>query len=256
MEIMHTIPQLHKTGKVLRRVPNLINGFNLFVIPEKLRLIDAVYREFLPSASSFADLGGVWNVNAAYARYSLRQKNVRRGVIVDTDYPVGVLKTLSRYPRLERLHGDFTDPSIIRRIRSVDVVYMFDVLLHQANPDWDRVLSLYADVGRCFAIYNQQFVGGKKTVRLTDLPVDEYRRIVPAHRDGLDAFAMTHPDRMQEDIHKRVKDTPHIWQWGITDADLRNVMDGLGFREVWFRNYGQFSSFSNFENHAFIFLRK
>jgi hypothetical protein len=42
---------------------------------------------------------------------------------------------------------------------------------------------------------------------------------------------------------------------GITDEDLRTTKIKLGFQEVFFRNYGEFSNLSAFENHAFIFVR-
>jgi hypothetical protein len=50
-------------------------------------------------------------------------------------------------------------------------------------------------------------------------------------------------------------DIHNIFQWAITDQDLRNVMTRLGFQEVYFRNHGRFSNLTAFENHAFVFLR-
>jgi hypothetical protein len=51
------------------------------------------------------------------------------------------------------------------------------------------------------------------------------------------------------------RDIHNIFQWGITDADLRSFLKTLGFREVFYANHGQFSNLAAFENHGFIFVK-
>ena len=167
-----------KIRKFLKNSPALLMGYNPYVDADKLRLIDRAFAT-VPAASSFADLGGVWKVNAAYSRYTLRKHKPERGVLVDTDFPPGLKEKLSRLDRLEIIPGDFTAESTLARIGKVDIAYFFDVLLHQANPSWDEVLRRYASRCSCFVVFNQQYVGGKETLRLTDLPLEEYKRLAP-----------------------------------------------------------------------------
>jgi hypothetical protein len=240
--------------KVLRNIPNLIHGYNIYVDADKLRLIDRVYRHEYPSAESFADLGGVWKVNAGYTLYTLKRQAVNRGILVDTDFPKGLRRKLSGVANLQVVQGDFTSQAVIDTIGHVDVVYLFDVLLHQANPAWDAVLSLYTSVASCLVIYNQQYPGSRYTVRLTDLPLEEYMRVAPRGREEFYRYVYAHADEIHPTYRKPWRDVHNIFQWGITDQDLRATMDRLGFREVYFRNYGAFSNLRSFENHGFIFL--
>ena len=62
----------HRLRKIARNAPGLFWGYNIYVDTHKLRLIDHVYESCLPGAASFADLGGVWKVNAAFPHRSKR----------------------------------------------------------------------------------------------------------------------------------------------------------------------------------------
>lgn len=241
--------------KALGNTPNLLRGYNLYVNPDKLRLIEHVFAHVIPQAHSFADLGGVWNVNAAYTRHSLKQPEVTQGLLVDTNYPQGLLENLRKDSRLKCVVGDFSLASTAETIGPVDVVYFFDVLLHQAQPDWDEVLALYAKTTSCIVIYNQQFVRGDKTVRLTDLPFEEYIALTSGHRYEFHKYVFEHKDEMHPEYHKRWGDIHNITQWGITDATLRSTMARLGFTEVYYANHGRFLDLPAFENHAFIFVK-
>ncbi len=112
-----------KLRKIARNIPGLFHGYNIYVDADKLRLIDRVYRSIIPSAKSFADLGSVWNVNAAYSLYSLRKYELEQGILVDTDIPKNLQERLSRIPRLRVVQGDFTGDDIFKTISPVDVVY-------------------------------------------------------------------------------------------------------------------------------------
>ena len=108
---------------------------------------------------------------------------------------------------------------------------------------------------RFVVIYNQQYVLGDKTLRLTDLPVDEYLAIASDHALRLTRQVYEHPAEVHPLYRKPWKDIHTITQWGITDAGLRAAMEHLGFRELWYRNYGTFINLPAFENHAFVFAR-
>lgn len=246
---------IHRLRKIVRNLPSVLHGYNIYVDTDKLRLIDRVFREAQPTARSFADLGGVWNVNGAYTLYGLRHHSVDRGVLVDTDFPDRLPQKLEAVPRLQIIRGDFADAAVIERVGTVDVVFLFDVLLHQANPSWDTVLSAYAQRARCMAIYNQQYVLGNASIRLTSLPLEEYVEIAPRGRTDVYRYVYEHADEIHPTYGKPWRDIHNIFQWGITDEGLRAVMAGLGFREYYYRNLGRFSNLPAFENHAFIFVR-
>ena len=128
------VPLSRKLRKAAQNLPNLLQGFNISVNREKFRLIDRTFSSLFPGDRSFADLGGIWKVNAAYSRYSLKKFPIDRGILFDTDIPSGLNSRLRRYQKLEVIQGDFGDQTIVDRIGYVDVIYVFDVLLHQANP--------------------------------------------------------------------------------------------------------------------------
>lgn len=247
---------LHRLKKIIKNSPNLLSGYNIYVDTDKLRLIDHVFKHIAPFARSFADLGGVWKVNAGYTLYTLQKKNIQRGILVDTNFPDGLKEKLSQHPRLTIIQGDFAHTGTISRIGNVDVVYFFDVLLHQANPSWSKILSEYAKNVSCIVIFNQQYIRGEHTVRLTDLPIDEYIGIAPKGREETYRYIYSHAQEIHPEYKKPWKDIHNIFQWGITDDDLRATMNGFGFQEVYYKNHGRFSNLPAFENHAFIFVKK
>lgn len=246
----------HRLKKIIKNAPNLLSGYNIYVDSDKLRLIDHAFTRVMPHARTFADLGGVWNVNAGYTLYTLRNFPIDRGYLVDTNFPEGLRDTLSAYTNLTVTHGDFAQKKTIDELGRLDVVFFFDVLLHQSNPSWKEILSAYASTVQCFVIFNQQYIRGAETIRLTNLPLEEYIAIAPQGREETYRYAYAHASEIHPQYNKPWKDIHNIFQWGITDADLRSVLDGLGFREVHYKNHGRFSNLPAFENHAFIFVKK
>lgn len=245
-----------KLTKAARNMPNLWQGYNLYVNREKLALIDLAFRRVVPGAATFADLGGAWRVDAGYARYAMKNFPVTRGILVDTDVPPAVLRSLEPYAALEVIQDDFAKEAVADRIGKVDILLLFDVLLHQANPDWDVVLERYARHASCFVIYNQQYMRGGSAVRLTDLPYEEYVSLTSDRAEELIRRIYAHPEEIHPVYGKPWKDIHNVTQWGITDAALREVMARCGFTEVYFRNYGMFVGLPAFEEHAFIFVRR
>jgi hypothetical protein len=245
-----------KLRRVLRNIPNLFEGYNIYVKRDKLDLINLTFSEINPKTRSFADLGGVWKVNAAYCLYTLKNFQIDKGILVDTDFPQRLVTKLQRYRNLQVLQGDFADRSVVDRIGHVDVIFFFDVLLHQANPDWDQVIERYASNCSCFVVYNQQFVRGEETIRLTNLPFEEYIELASDHGKDLTHYIYEHKEEIHPKYKKPWKDIHNITQWGITDRGLRQTMSRFGFREVFYKNYGMFLNLPAFENHAFVFMRR
>ncbi len=242
--------------KIIYNAPNLLQGYNLYVNRNKFRLIDLTIEKILNNPESFADLGGVWRVNAAYTRYTLKNYNIKRAFLVDTNFSPSVTNHLRKYQNLTMIKDDFSGDEVVQKIAKLDIVFLFDVLLHQVNPDWDKILEKYASITNCFIIFNQQICTSQKTIRLTDLPLDEYINLVPRRSDDFYDYIYNHKDEIHPEYQKPWKDVHNIWQWGITDDDLRKKMADLGFEEKFYNNYGQFVNLSDFEDHAFVFLKR
>jgi uncharacterized membrane protein YphA (DoxX/SURF4 family) len=244
---------LRRFAKVIRNLPNLFQGYNIYVNRDKLRLIDYTLSTIIPQAKSFADLGGVWKVNGAYSIHALKQPRIERGILVDTDFPGDLEKRLRTHQQLQLIQGDFALRQCAEAVGKVDVVFFFDVLLHQANPHWDEVLALYSTLSPCLVIYNQQFIQSEGAIRLTDLPLNKYVELVPDIRLDTYRYVFEHKTEMHPKYGKPWGDIHNIFQWGITDKALRATMMNLGFDEVYYKNHGRFLELPAFENHAFIF---
>lgn len=221
---------------------------------DKLHLIDLVCQNY--HVKSLADLGGIWGVNGGYTFYALKKHGIKRAFLVDTDVTEEVYMKAKRFPALTIINENFGMKDVARRIGKVDAIILFDVLLHQVDPDWDTVLEMYAPFTDIFIIYNQQFIGSDKTVRLFDLGYEGFFQNVPRAKDDplykevFEKMYEMHPqhNRIWRDIH-------NIWQWGIVDDCLFAKMKELGFRLQYYRNFGQFYHLHNFENHAFVFKK-
>lgn len=219
--------------------------------PLKTGLIDRAFVDL--GLKSFADLGGVWAVEAGYTFYALERFQVDRGVLVDSGITPTVRAKARRFPQLELVDGNFGDPSVPARVGNVDAVLLFDVLLHQVAPDWDEILAAYAPFTRAFLVVNPQYVQGAETVRLLDLGRERYLELVPKlplHDEAFDRLDEVHPGygRPFRDIHE-------IWQWGIVDSDLDRVLANLGFRRVYRENGGTWFGLDAFEAHSFLYAK-
>ncbi len=216
----------------------------------KLRVIDAIFER--GDVASIADLGGVWAVDGGYTFHAIESHHPERAVLVD-ERVEAIRGRADVTPSLEAVQGNFGDTAIAERVGSVDAVLFFDVLLHQVKPNWDEVLALYAQRARYVGVVQPQYVLGDETVRLLELGRERYLELVPdlpAHHEvweRMDDF-VPHRGRVYRDIHD-------IWQWGITDGDLRRRAESLGFELVYFENAGTWQDRRAFETHAFIFRR-
>jgi hypothetical protein len=225
----------------------------------KKRLIDFACENL--AIKSFADLGGVWGVDGQYTFYAMDTHKIRSACLVDINFTETVIQKQRAYAGLKIISGNFAEAEVARQIGKVDAIILFDVLLHQVNPDWDAVLELYAGQTKSFLIFNPQFTAADHTVRLLDLGEDEYFRNIPHTRDDepyktvLAKMHEIHP-RPQYKQQRIFRDIHDIWQWGIVDEDLIFRMKNLGFTMQYFKNWGRFNKLTNFENHAFAFCKE
>jgi hypothetical protein len=219
--------------------------------PLKLRALDRAF-DRVGSGGSFADLGGVWAVEAGYTFHVLEHHAPVRAVLVDTGITPTVRQRAEKYPALRLLEQDFGTPEAAQEVGEVDVVALFDVLLHQASPDWDEVLGRYCRQAKAVVVVQPQWVGAR-TVRLLDLGREEYLANVPAEQIPVDFDAL---DEVHPRYGKPVRDIHEIWQWGITDDDLVGVATAHGLRPVYYEDVGQWGDLPAFAARAFVFLRE
>src|SRR5689334_9625995 len=104
------------------------------LVPEKLTLIDHAIG--CHHVRTFADLGGVWGVLGGYSLYAL-ERGMESGLIVDK--MADEVKNL--HPGLQTITANFALRETASQIK-VDCIFLFDVLLHQIQPNWDYVLRL------------------------------------------------------------------------------------------------------------------
>jgi len=224
------------------------------LVQAKLDMIDFAFTTF--GLKSFADLGGIWGVNGGYTFYALDNHKLKEAVLVDTNFNEIVEKRAKSRQQLRFIKGNFGDEKVAHEVGQVDAIFLFDVLLHQVDPNWDRILEMYAPNVKCLIIYNQQWLGSEHTVRLLDLGEDAYFQNVPHNKteevySGLfQKLNQKHPDH-----DRKWKDVHNIWQWGITDIDLKEKIESLGFRLQFYKNCGMFVNLKNFENHAYVFTK-
>ena len=223
---------------------------------DKKDLIDFTFGRCKPAPRSFADLGGVWAIDAAYTFYTLNSYNIESAFLVDTDFTDAVIVRSQTFHNLKIIRGNFGDASASKQVASVDAIFLFDVLLHQVKSDWNEILEIYSDRTNYFLVFNPQWIKSNNTVRLLDLGRDEYFKNVP-HDEGHPIYSALFKKMYQ--IHPGYKclwrDLHSVWQWGITDHDLVEKMQKLGFTLQYYKNCGRFGSLENFENHAFVFQK-
>ncbi len=227
------------------------------LLNHKTQLLDHLFKFSPRRPFTFADLGGVWGVEGAYSLYAMDEHKCVAGYLVDTHPTEKVLDYVEQTPGLNFIQGNFGEIETIAQVPQVDCIFLFDVLLHQVNPNWDTVLRRYAEKTDCFVIYNQQWLGSPVTTRLLELGHDDYFANTPhdpehpVYQNLFDKLDTKHPDyenRNWRDVH-------HIWQWGITNAELAAVMTDLGYTKTYFADYGPFGNLKTFVNHAFIWRR-
>lgn len=215
----------------------------------KLGAIDFAVRTL--GVSSIADLGGVWAVDGAYSCYALARHKLSRGVLLDEDITPKTRRHAGGLP-LELVELNFGSPEAAARVGSVDAVLLFDVLLHQVDPDWDEILALYAPVTSSFVIVQPQW-NGRSTVRLLELGPDRYLELVPDREHHAAAVAVL--DEVNPRRGRRWRDVHDIWQWGITDEQLVGRMKELGFALRYYQHTGPWMGLKHFHEAAFVFAR-
>jgi hypothetical protein len=221
----------------------------------KKEVIDYVFNNF--NINSIAELGCVWGVQGVYGRYIAAKYPSTSVLMADANWTEEAKELCGEFPNIKTFSGNFGNAEISDKIGKVDAVILFDVLLHQVAPDWDRVLQIYASCTNFFLIVNPQYTASPVSVRLLDLGYENYFNNVPhdkehpAYKNLFMKMYEINPscNRIWRDIHS-------VWQWGITNIDLIHKMHELGFNLVYLKNSGIWNGLSNWENNAFVFRQK
>jgi hypothetical protein len=241
-------------GTIESSIADLKKQYSGNFMLEKKDLLD---RAFAGSGfNSFADLGCVWGVDCAYGLYALDTYAPSKAVMVDTHWTEKAKANCAKHPHVLIIEDNFANSYMPATLGHVDAIILFDVLLHQVAPDWDRLLQIYAPYTQCFVIYNPQYIVSPISVRLLDLGKETYFKIVPhdpEHPTYSSLFSKMWEINPQ---HGRIwRDVHHVWQWGITDRDLISTSEQLGFKLGYFCNHGRQGWSEAFESHSFIFLK-
>lgn len=205
--------------------------------PQKTALIDWAVRTY--EIKSIADLGGCWGVHGGYTIRAVMNHPLTRAVLVDGNITDDTRRRAAKYPQVELVEGALGDDAVIERVGKVDAAIMFDILLHQVDPDWPDLLAKFSATTDTLIIYNQGWLGDE-TVRFVDFSVEDYLRRVP-HTDPVgvrDWYKRHHEYHAGQ--RKRLRDIHNFWQWGITQKDLVGVLWDLGYRIDRLMHYGGF----------------
>lgn len=218
--------------------------------PRKKELVDYAFKNF--KIRNFIDLGGVWNVDGAYAFYILEKYRADSAVVVDF-----LAQNIDRKtPNLTLVKGDFGQEETIGKLHKVDAILMFDILLHQVKPDWNQILEIYSALSDYILIFNPQY-DVPKTTRLLDLGEKGYFANVPHGQETSPYNGLFgRLDEIEIVTGKKWRDSPTIWQWGITNKDLIAKMESLSFKLEYLRNWGRFGNLKSFDSYAFLFRRQ
>jgi hypothetical protein len=207
---------------------------------------------------SFASLE-IGQACGQYAFYAIDKPGVQRGALLDAGgrrpgaHLLNAIELAAEHPGMRVLDGRFSDPEAVAELGRVDAVLLYDVLVRLVGPDWDEVLELYAPATSAFVIFNPQWEDGDQTIRLIELGRERYLEAAPPWPGTVRLFDML--DVWNPEQQRRYRDGSEVFQWGITDADLKAKMEELGFgldRE-WRCN--PFPQTKGFVNKGFVFRR-
>lgn len=235
----------------------LVYGYPIYFDRTKKLLIDTLFELADDNITTIADLGGIYKVHGAYTFYTIQKHHVSKIIQIDTELTSEYLDLSKKYNQILSLEMNFADRNATLNIDKVDAIYLFDVLLHQVNPDWNEILEMYSDKTNYFAIFNQMFTKSDQTVRLLDLGFDKYFEHVPFEKEHpLSQNLINKTYEINPEHGKIWRDVHHVFQWGITVKDLIDTMEKLDFKLIYHKHWGMFSYSNSFDDHAFIFKKK
>ncbi|MQX44079.1 hypothetical protein GHK58_28800 [Sinorhizobium meliloti] len=223
--------------------------------PIKLSLIDRAIT-LAPEIKSSADLGACWGVDGGYSRYVLEEHKLEKAVIVDQHITSATQEWTSHQPKAKPVTGLFGTDSTLEKVGDVDVVFFFDVLLHQVAPDWNEVLKMWAPKTKYFLIHNPMWTVGSETLRFPDYGFEWFKANVVYQHEGRLKEWFANLDKFDLEQNKPLKDVHNFWQFGITHQDMITTLDRLGFDCVFSKYLKSRSTKPWIKNYGYLFKKR
>ncbi|MYC11901.1 MAG: hypothetical protein F4X59_17495 [Holophagales bacterium] len=242
--------------------------FELPPLREKLDLLAAAHGA--TAFRSFADLGACWGVHGAYADHAVQLcgDRLKRAVIVD-----GVVTSLTRDradARVEIVPALLGSEEALAAVGEVDALIMFDILVHQVDPDWDVFLRSWLRRTDVLVLWNHHWLAEPRSFRLIDRGFDWYAKNAYGFGSPLDDSGDAHEDPMslsalrcwfdrhgeRDEWGRLERDAHHYWQWGITLEDLRALLRQERFEEIHFERHPFSSKLPQIVCDGMVFRRR
>lgn len=209
--------------------------------PEKLELLETAHE--LAEFRSFADLGACWGVDGAYTFHAaaLCGNELDRAVIVDGNLTPMTRERAQEHPGVELVEARLGSQQALDAVGQVDALIMYDILLHQVKPDWDRFLLNWLPHTSALIVFNQNWLKTPRTIRFVDRGVDWYYRNVYVWeddwntRDRLESWFDRHHERDKDGRLER--DNHWYWQFGIRPLELIDLLAKSGFELVYMKRH-------------------
>ncbi|MDE2689506.1 MAG: hypothetical protein OXI49_03270 [Acidobacteriota bacterium] len=200
----------------------------------KLALVETAHR--ITEFRSFADLGGCWGVNGAYSFHAaeLCGPSLERAFILDGSITPQTRDRAGQHPRVQLVETLLGSREAHEAVGHVGAVIMFDILLHQVDPDWNDFLLAWSRQTDTLVIHNQNWLKTPRTIRFVERGLEWYRRNVVVWEDeyapSVERWFARHHER---DSRGRLeRDSYDFWQWGIRPLELINLLARHGFELV------------------------
>lgn len=225
------------------------------ILPTKASFAQHAVRKH--KVTSFADLGSCWGVNAGYALDLLAKNKIDRAYVADE-----IITELSRdrgtaFPQLLFVQGLLSDPTLAEQIGAVDALLMYDILLHQVNPDWNRFIEMWSTRARVIIVFNPMWELDEVTVRFIDRGAAWYKEKVVFSDEGRIDEWFAKLDEIAPRNGRRWRDVHYYWQFGITRRDLIECFEHAGFTLDRFENFGAWRADKPWiQYEGFVFVRK
>ena len=145
------------------------------------------------------------------------------------------------HPRVELVQALLGSQKARDAVGKVDALIMYDILLHQVEPDWDRFLLNWLPHTNALVVFNQNWLKTPRTVRFVDRGLDWYYRNVYVWEDDwntrerLESWFARHHERDEDGRLER--DNHWYWQWGIRPLELVGLLARNGFELVYMKRH-------------------
>ena len=227
---------------------------NYEIKPFKADLIHRAIDKF--NINTIADIGSCWGVHGGYIFDAINYDHNIKGIIVDGKITDNTKSTAQKYNNIILIEGGLGEDNIINKIGKVDATIMFDILLHQANPDWNIFLKKYLSISRIIIIYNQFIENASNSIRYIENGLNWYLENVPHHGEQKVREWFHQHELYNSEQKCLVKNIHNFWQWGITIPDFIELIYKNDFKIDYLCNYGPWNAdYQHIINYGIIITK-